>query len=89
MVGGLLGGWLGDRFHRCWPYGGRCVVAQLSVLLGSLFFVAAGALPATGFCPCMPRVPGETRLAWQVMSSPARFSLVVGFFFAFHVASCW
>ncbi|CAE7883049.1 unnamed protein product [Symbiodinium sp. KB8] len=24
-----------------------------------------------------------------VMSSPARFSLVVGFFFAFHVASCW
>mmetsp|Transcript_34297 Transcript_34297/g.79952 ORF Transcript_34297/g.79952 Transcript_34297/m.79952 type:complete len:455 (-) Transcript_34297:51-1415(-) len=24
-----------------------------------------------------------------VMTSPARFSLVVGFFFAFHVASCW
>ncbi|CAE7338839.1 ytbD [Symbiodinium sp. CCMP2456] len=24
-----------------------------------------------------------------VMTSPAKFSLVVGFFFAFHVASCW
>ncbi|CAE7454643.1 PCLO [Symbiodinium natans] len=46
IVGGVLGGWLGDRFHRRWPYGGRCAVAQLSVLLGALLFVAVMASPA-------------------------------------------
>ncbi|CAE7758033.1 unnamed protein product [Symbiodinium pilosum] len=41
MFGGVFGGWLGDRLNRVWPYGGRCAVAQLSVVLGTLFFVAA------------------------------------------------
>ncbi|CAL1149613.1 unnamed protein product [Cladocopium goreaui] len=40
MMSGVLGGVLGDRFHRCWPYSGRCLAAFMSVVLGMVFFFA-------------------------------------------------
>ncbi|CAJ1395480.1 unnamed protein product [Effrenium voratum] len=45
MFGGLLGGKLGDRAHRWWPYCGRCLVAQLSVVLGIMCFLGVMGTP--------------------------------------------
>eukprot|EP00435_Cladocopium_sp_Y103_P003860 s4436_g1.t1 len=41
IISGVLGGVLGDRFHKCWPYSGRCLAAFMSVVLGMVFFFAA------------------------------------------------
>jgi len=38
IAGALIGGKLGDYFHGKWPFGGRCFVAQLSVVLGIVCF---------------------------------------------------